>query len=47
METVFYSLQEYMLCTKTITYIIMGLILILLPLFWKFLAGRDEKKRTF
>jgi len=47
MENVFYSLQAYMLCTKSITYIIMGLLLVLLPLFWIFLTGRDEKKRTF
>ncbi len=47
METDFYSLQEYLLCTKSIAYIIMGLILILLPLFWIFITGRDEKKRTF
>ena len=47
MERVFYSLQDFMLYYKSITYIVMGIVLIALPLFWRFLSGRDEKKRTY
>lgn len=47
MESVFYTLQDFMLHSKSITYIVMGIVLIALPLFWRFLNGRDEKKRTF
>jgi hypothetical protein len=47
METIFYSLQDFMLHTKSVAYILMGLILIILPLFWVFLTGRDRKNRTF
>jgi hypothetical protein len=47
METIFYTLQDFMLHSKNITYILIGGILIGLMLFWLFLAGRDEKKRTF
>ena len=47
MDTVFYTLQDYMVFTKGIVYLIMGGILIVMPLFWLFLTGRDEKKRTF
>ena len=47
MERVFYSLQDFMLYSKSITYIVMGIVLIALPLFWRFLSGRDEKKRTY
>jgi len=47
MDRVFYTLQDFMLHSKSITYILIGGILIGLMLFWIFLAGRDEKKRTF
>lgn len=47
METIFYSLQEFMMFSKNITYLIMGGALILLPLFWVFLTDKDEKKDTF
>ena len=47
MESVFYSLQDFMLHSKSITYIVMGIVLIALPLFWRFLSGRDKKKRTY
>ncbi|MEE4608813.1 MAG: hypothetical protein V2L15_07990 [Desulfobacteraceae bacterium] len=47
METIFYTLHDFMLHTKTITYLVMGGILIGLPLFWRFLSERDEKKRTY
>jgi hypothetical protein len=47
METVFYTLHDFMLHTKTNTYILLAIILVVMPLFWRFLTDRDEKKRTF
>lgn len=47
MDTLIYSLQEFMIHSKNITYLMMGAALILTPLFWFFLTGRDEKKDTF
>lgn len=47
MESALYTLQDFMLHSKNITYIVMAIVLIALPLFWRFLSGRDEKKRTF
>lgn len=47
MEHIFYTLQDFMVYTKGITYLIMGGLLIVLPLFWLFLTGRDEKNKTF
>ena len=47
MESIFYTLQDFMLHSKNITYIVMGIVLIALPLFWRFLSGRGEKKRTY
>ena len=46
-DTIFYSLQEFMIHSKTITYLMMGAALVLTPLFWFFLTDRDEKKDTF
>ena len=39
MDHIFYSLQDYMVYTKGITYLIMGGLLIALPLFWLFLTS--------
>lgn len=47
METIFYSLQDFMLSTKTMTYILMGLGLLGLLGYWLFLTGRDESIRKF
>ncbi len=47
MEYVFYTLHDFLLHSKSITYILMGAILVGMLLFWLFLSGRDEKKRTF
>jgi hypothetical protein len=47
MEPEFYTLQEFMTHTKGIAYILMAVALVALPLFWRFITGRDEKKRTF
>jgi len=42
METMIYTLQDFMTYTKGITYLIMGGILIFMPLFWLFLTEREE-----
>jgi hypothetical protein len=47
METIFYSLQDFMLSTKTMTYILMGLGLLGLLGYWLFLTGRDESIRKY
>jgi hypothetical protein len=47
MANVFYTLHDFLLHSKSITYILMGGILVGMLLFWLFLSGRDEKKRTF
>jgi len=40
-ETI-HTLQEFMLHTKNIIYILMVLALLGMPAFWRFLNGRDE-----
>jgi len=47
MESIFYTLQDFMTHSKGITYLIMGGILIFMPLYWLFLTDRDEKKETY
>ncbi len=47
MEHVFYSLQDFMLCTKSMTYICMGLGVVGLLGFWIFLTGRDDSIRKY
>lgn len=47
METVFFTFQDFMTHSKGVTYLLMGGTLIVLLLFWSFLTGRDEKKKTF
>jgi len=47
MDSPFYTLHDFLLHSKSITYMLMGAVLIGLLLFWLFLSGRDEKKRTF
>ncbi|WP_457553484.1 sulfate respiration complex protein HmcD [Desulfobacula sp.] len=42
MENTIFTLQEFMTHTKAITYLIIGGILIFMPLFWKFLTGREN-----
>lgn len=41
MDTI-HTLQDFMLHTKNIIYILMVLALVAMPLFWKFLNGQDE-----
>jgi hypothetical protein len=47
MDSLFYTLHDFLLYSKSITYILMGAVLVGLLLFWLFLSGRDERKRTF
>lgn len=42
METI-NTLQEFMLHTKNIIYILIVMVLVAMPAFWKFLTGRDEE----
>jgi hypothetical protein len=42
METI-HTLQEFMLHTKNIVYILIVMVLVAMPAFWKFLNGGDEK----
>lgn len=37
---VFYSLHDFFLCTKSVTYILMGFGLLFLWGYWLFLTGR-------
>ncbi len=43
----FSSLHAFMLETKGVTYVLMGLGLVALGLFWKFLSGRDREIRKY
>ena len=47
MEQIFYSLHDFMLATKTVTYILMGLGILSLWGFYLFLTGRDDKIKKF
>ncbi len=47
MNSLFYTMHDFLLHSKSITYMLMGAILVGLLLFWLFLSGRDERKRTF
>lgn len=47
MDNIIYSLQDFMVCTKSVTYILMGLGVICLLGYWIFLTGRDEKIRKY
>ena len=47
MEPDFHTLQEFMTHTKGIAYLLIAVALVTLPLFWRFLTGRDNKKKTF
>ncbi len=42
METI-HTLQEFMLHTKNIVYILIVMVLVAMPAFWMFLNGGDEK----
>lgn len=47
MEPAFHTFHDFMTHTKGIAYLLIGVALIALPLFWRFLTGRDDKKKTF
>ncbi len=47
MEQMFYTLHVFMLHSKGVTYILMGVVLLCFVGFWKFLTGRDEKMSKF
>ncbi len=42
MEGTIHTIQEFMLHTESITYILMGLSLLTILGFWFFLTGKDE-----
>ena len=42
METI-NTLHEYLLHTKNIIYVLIVLILVAMPAFWKFLTGEDNE----
>ncbi|MEE4357799.1 MAG: hypothetical protein V2I97_15135 [Desulfococcaceae bacterium] len=42
MHDVIYTLQDFMLHTKNITYILMGVGLVAYVAFWNFLTGKDD-----
>lgn len=47
MEHVFYTLHDYMIYSKGWTYILMGVGLVFMLGFWRFLSERDEKQRKY
>jgi len=47
MQTVFYTLQEFITHTQSIMYLLAAGAIVVLLFFWRFLTGRDEKNRTF
>jgi hypothetical protein len=47
MEQIFYTLQDFMTHTKGVAYVLIAAALICLPLFWRFLTGRDDHERTY
>ena len=44
MESMLHTLQEFMVYTKGITYILMVLALLGITGFWLFLTGREEEE---
>ncbi len=42
MENTIFTLHEFMLHTKNIIYILMGVSIILIGAFWRFLSERDN-----
>jgi hypothetical protein len=40
----FYTLHDFLLSSKSVTYVVMGLVLIGLTLFWAFFLGKDEDR---
>ena len=42
MEQAFYTLRDFMVHTKAVVYVMMGIWLIGVVGFWRFLTGRDD-----
>lgn len=42
MEQAFYTLQDFMVHTKAVVYVVMGLSLLGILGFWLFLTGKDQ-----
>ncbi len=42
MDGIYYTLQDFMLHTKSVTYIVMAAALCGFVMFWNFLTGRDK-----
>ncbi|MBC2715049.1 MAG: hypothetical protein HF978_07040 [Desulfobacteraceae bacterium] len=47
MEPDYNTLQEFVTHTKGVAYLLIAVALVALPVFWRFLTDRDDKKRTF
>lgn len=47
MENIIFTLHDFMLHTKTITYVLMGVALVSFVGYWVFLTGREEKMRKY
>lgn len=45
MDGMFYTLHDFMMHTKSVTYIIIVASLCGIGLFWRFLADRDDEKK--
>ena len=46
MENTFYTLQDFMLHTKGVAYLLMGAVVLGMLGFWLYLSGRDEDKEV-
>ena len=42
MDHIFYSLQNFMTHTKSVTYVLIAAALVGMTVFWYFLTGRDD-----
>jgi len=47
MESIYFTLQEFMTHTEGVIYLLTGGGLVVLVFFWRFLNRRDEKNRMF
>lgn len=47
MAHIFYTLHDFMLHAKGVTYIVMGLVAVGLALYWTYFVGAGEEKDRF
>ena len=47
MHTVFYTLQDFLLHSKGVTYVLMGVALVSMLGYWLFITDRDKKPRLY